>query len=450
MSDGTSPRIEDALPSATLAEGEFMHDLAQRLWPICRSITGPGVRETLRILAEFLPDLQTHEVPTGTKCFDWTVPREWSVRAAYVEDPAGRRAIDFAENNLHIVSYSVPFEGTLELAELNEHLFSLPDQPTAIPYVTSYYKEFWGFCLAHDVRETLPEGTYRVVIDSELKSGSLTYGELILPGESEEEILISTYVCHPSMANNELSGPVLAAALARWLSGIRRRYTYRFVFVPETIGAICYLSRNLEAMRARTIAGLVLTCVGDERAWSFMPSREGDTLADRAARHVLKQYAPAFDVYSFLQRGSDERQYCSPGIDLPVCSIMRSKYMTYPEYHTSQDDLNFVTARGLGASFLVHQALIETLEANTVPVSRVLGEPMMSSRGLRPTLGRAGSALSTMTMMNLLAYADGKRDLIAIAELIGIPALDLSVAAATLRDAGLIDDSSPAEPGAGR
>lgn len=420
-------------------QGQWMHALAHRLFPICRSITGNGVRESLEILREYLPGMTTHEVPTGTRCFDWTIPKEWNIRGAYVEAPDGTRVVDFADHNLHVVSYSVPIDCEMELEELDTHLFSLPDQPEAIPYVTSYYREFWGFCLAHNVRQGLKPGRYRVVIDSWLEPGSLSYGELILPGPSTEEILVSTYVCHPSMANNELSGPILGAALARWLSGRDRRYTYRFVFVPETVGAICYLSRNLEQMRANTVAGFVLTCVGDELAWSFMPSREGGTLADRAALHVLDRSLPTFDRYSFLQRGSDERQYCSPGIDLPVCSVMRSKYMTFPQYHTSLDDLSFVTARGLGESFQMHQRVLETLEGNCRPVTKVLGEPKMSDRGLRPTLGRLGSALSTMTMMNLIVYSDGKRDLIEIADLIGADAWTLHEVALQMRDAGILD-----------
>jgi aminopeptidase-like protein len=405
--------------------GKQIFALMERLWPICRSITGPGVRETLAILGECLPELVVHEVPTGTKCFDWTIPKEWEIRDAYIVGPDGTRVLDFADNNLHVVSYSALVDLNIQLDELQTHLHSLPDQPDAVPYVTSYYNETWGFCLAHKVREKLPPGVYHVCIDSELKNGSLTYGEILLPGASDREVLISTYVCHPSMANNELSGPCVTAQLAEWLRGRERRYSYRIVFVPETIGAICYISRHLEELKARIIAGYVVTCVGDERAWSFVPSRQGDTLSDRVARHVLKHLAPGFTEYSFLERGSDERQYCSPGVDLPVSSIMRSKYATYPEYHTSLDNLEFVSAHGLEQAFTVYQRVIDVIEADCTPVWCVLCEPKMSDRGLRPTLGKRGSADSGRAMMNLLAFADGSRSLLDIAQTIGEPAWEL-------------------------
>jgi aminopeptidase-like protein len=420
--EGPSPV---AAPAADLSAGTFMHTLMSRLWPICRSITGDGVRQTLGIIGEHLPELEIREVPTGTRCFDWTVPREWNIREAWIEAPDGTRIVDFADSNLHVVSYSAPVDLELSLDELEPHLHSIPEQPTAIPYVTSYYREYWGFCLTHEAREKLRPGTYRVRIDSELRDGSLSYGELVLPGSSDREVLFSTYVCHPSMANNELSGPCLATALALHLRQMERRYTYRFLFIPETIGAICYISAHLEELRARVDAGFVLTCVGDDRAWSFMPSRAGNTWADRVARHVLRHVAAGHREYTFLERGSDERQYCSPGVDLPVCSVMRSKYATYPEYHTSLDDLRLVTPSGLQASYDAHRRMIDVIEADCVPRYRVLCEPKMSDRGLRPTLGRRGSADGGRAMMNLLAYADGTATLLEIAEVIGVPAWEL-------------------------
>ncbi len=416
-----------------------MFALMERLWPICRSITGHGVRETMEILREQLPELQVFEVPTGTRCFDWVVPKEWNIRDAYIIDPLGRKIVDFAETNLHVVSYSMPVDMEIDLDELQLHLHSLPDQPRAVPYVTSYYKESWGFCMANEVRETLVPGRYRIRIDSELKIGSLTYGEMLLPGESDSEILISTYMCHPSMANNELSGPCVTSQLAQWLRGRARRYSYRIVFVPETIGAICYISRNLEQLKSRTIAGFVMTCVGDERAWSLMPSRHGNRLSDRVARHVLKHVAPDYKEYSFLDRGSDERQYCSPGVDLPVSSVMRSKYATYPEYHTSLDNLNLVTSTGLAEAFAAHQKIMEAIESDCVPVSTVLCEPKMSDRGLRPTTGKAGSANSSRDMMDLLAYADGNQTLLEIADKINTPVWKLRAIAETLAGLGVLD-----------
>lgn len=415
-----------------------MFALMRRLWPICRSITGNGVRETLAILGENLPELTLHEVPTGTRCFDWVIPKEWSIREAYIVSPDGNKIVDFAENNLHLVNYSAPVDLDIQLDDLQAHLHSLPDQSDAIPYVTSYYKETWGFCLAHKVREKLIPGTYHVHIDSELKNGSLTYGEIFFPGAFDREVFISTYVCHPSMANNELSGPCVTAQLAEWLRRRKKRYSYRIIFVPETIGAICYLSRHLQELKEKMIAGYVVTCVGDERAWSFVPSRKGNTLSDRVARHVLQHQSPTYKEYSFLDRGSDERQYCSPGVDLPISSIMRSKYTTYPEYHTSLDNLEFVSATGLEQTFSVYQRVIDVIEADCTPIASVLCEPKMSDRGLRPTLGKRGSADSERPMMNLLAYADGSKRLLDIAETIGEPAWELRPLADKLADLGLI------------
>lgn len=406
-------------------EGEKMFDMMKRLWPICRSITGDGVRETLTILSSELPQMEIFEVPTGTKCFDWTVPKEWSITDAYIIDPDGQKIVDFANTNLHVVNYSAPVDMEIDLDELQSHLHSLPSQPNAIPYVTSYYNETWGFCLSHNERVKMIPGPYRIRIDSELKDGSLTYGEIVLPGASSKEILISTYMCHPSMANNELSGPCVTAQLAQWIATADRHYSYRIVFVPETIGAICYISRNLQELKEKTIAGYVVTCVGDERAWSFMPSRHGDVYSDQVARHVLKHVATNYTEYSFLERGSDERQYCSPGVDLPVSSVMRSKYGTYPEYHTSLDNMDLVTPVGLGQALAAYQKIIETIEANCVPICKILCEPKMSDRGLRPTIGKVNSANSSKDMMNLIAYADGVHTLLEIAEIINVPIWEL-------------------------
>lgn len=402
--------------------GEYCHKLAKRLFPICRSITGPGVRETLAILGQELPGLTIHSVNSGTQAFDWTVPDEWSIRDAYIADEAGNRIVDFKQNNLHVVGYSEPVNAVLPLDDLQKHLYSLPEQPDAIPYVTSYYSRRWGFCLTDNQRRQLKPGNYKVYIDSTIEPGELNYGELILPGKTSKEIFISTYICHPSLANNELSGPVVTAAIARWLKGAAgRHYTYRIVFIPETIGSVVYLSRNLDILKQNVIAGFNVTCIGDDRCYSFLPSRNGQTLADIASRHVLKHIAPDYKRYTWLDRGSDERQYCSPGVDLPVATIMRSKYGEYPEYHTSLDDLDLVTPSGLQGGFNALSAAIEAIENDITPVSTVPCEPQLGKRGLYPTVSSKGSAETVRTLMNMLSYCDGKHSLLEIAEVINAP-----------------------------
>lgn len=430
------------LPVEDLDRGRAMHDLAARLFPICRSITGPGVRQTLRILQESIP-IQVHEVPSGTPVLDWSVPKEWTIRDAFIADSTGRRVVDFQRNNLHVVGYSVPIDEQMTLAELEDHLFSLPDQSDAIPYVTSYYKERWGFCLTHRQRQSLKPGIYRVFIDSELRDGSLTYGECIFPGLTEKEIFLSTYVCHPSMANNELSGPVVTTFISKWIQSQPRYYTYRIVFVPETIGSLTYLSRNLERLKKNVIAGFNISCVGDERAFSYVSSRYSDTLADRIARHALASVSPNYTAYSFLERGSDERQYCSPGVDLPLVGLCRSKYGTYPEYHSSLDNLELVTARGLAGGYEMVRRCLEALEGNFRYKVNFLGEPCLGKRGLYPTLSRKGSADGVKIMTDFIAYADGRNDLVGIADLIGVTVWDLFPIVAQLKEAHVISEVEP-------
>lgn len=406
--------------------GQYCHNLASLLFPICRSLSGPGVRETLAHLANELPGLKIHEIPSGTQAFDWTVPNEWKIHDAYIEDENGKRIVDFKDNNLHVVGYSIPVDQWMTLEELNQHLYSLPEQPTAIPYITSYYSPRWGFCLTHDQRKSLQLGRYHVVIDSELKPGILNYAELILPGKTDQEVFLSTYVCHPSMANNELSGPVVTTALARWiLSQEERKYTYRIVFIPETIGSIVYLSENIAHLKAKVIAGFNISCIGDDRCYSYLPSRTGNTLSDRAAQHVLKHIDPQFKRYSWLDRGSDERQYCAPGVDLPIATIMRSKYGEYPEYHTSLDDLTLVTPSGLEGGFNALRQAIEVIENNFKLKVTVFCEPQLGKRGLYPTLSTKETGAQVAAMMNLISYCDGKHDLLEIAELIDQPVTKL-------------------------
>lgn len=418
--------------------GEEMHRWARDLWPLPRSLTGHGVRETLDYLQGLVPEMQIHEVPSGTRAFDWTVPEEWNIRGAWIEDSGGNRIVDHADSNLHIVGYSEPMDRWVKREELESHLHSLPDQPDAIPYVTSYYQRTWGFSITQLQREALGPGPFRVVIDSTLERGSLTYADVVLPGSTRDEVLLSTYVCHPSMANNELSGPVVATALARWLSSLpHRRHTYRFVYVPETLGSIVYLSKHLEHMKEHTVAGWVLTCVGDERVYSFLPSRLGDTLADRVSREVLSGVEP-LRTYTFLDRGSDERQWCSPGANLPVCSIMRSMYGRYPEYHTSLDDLELVTPDGLAGSFDVLRSCLELLEANRSWRTQLPGEPQMSRRGLYPTTSIKNGPARPRDLMDVLAYCDGDHDVIDICSRTGLPWSDVVKALSRLDEAGTI------------
>jgi len=419
--------------------GQELYALAERLYPIARSITGQGVRDTLAILKESLPDMEVRSVHSGTQCFDWTVPREWHIRSARITCPDGSIICDFSEQNLHVMGYSVPVDKVITLEELQKHLFSIPDMPDAIPYITSYYSENWGFCISDTDRQKLQEGNYHVCIDSELFDGVLNYGELYIPGETSEEIFISTYVCHPSMGNNEVSGPVVSTYLAMAVQAMKEhRYSYRFIFIPETIGSIVYISQHLDEMKTNIKAGAVLTCIGDDRCYSYLESRYADSYSDIVARHVMKHIDPNYKAYSFLHRGSDERQYCSPNVDLPIVSIMRSKYATYPEYHTSLDNMDMISPSGLHGGYTAAFRFIEAIENDCVPVTNVYCEPQLGKRGLYPTVSTKDSGMQLRDMMNLIAYADGKNSLIEIAEKIGIPVWELYGHLHRLTDEGLI------------
>ena len=407
--------------------GQKIHSFANELWAFNRSITGEGIRETLSCIKRHFQNFNTRSVSSGTKVFDWTVPDEWHVSEAYIITPSGKKICDFSINNLHLVGYSIPFRGRMKLEELQKHLYSLPEQPNAIPYITSYYEERWGFCLTQEQRNVLADGEYVVVIDSKLFAGQLNYGELILPGESDQEIFLSTYICHPSMANNELSGPAVATYLAKWLSELKaRRYTYRFIFIPETIGSITYLSKNYIHLKKKVFAGFNISCVGDERSYSYLPSRNGNTISDKVAKHVLKWIDPNYKSWTWLDRGSDERQYCAPGIDLPIASILRTKYGQYPEYHTSLDNLdNVVTPKGLDGGYSALRKALEIIEKNKIYKINILCEPQLGKRGLYPTLSGKKLGKEVETMMNLLSFCDGGHSLLEIAEKINVPAWDL-------------------------
>ncbi|MBK9140889.1 MAG: DUF4910 domain-containing protein [Candidatus Melainabacteria bacterium] len=397
---------------------ERIEQYFDRLWPLLRSTTGDGVRQTHRILRELVP-FDTVEIPSGTQVLDWTVPKEWVVREAYVIAPDGTRILDIAENNLHILGYSAPFRGRVSKSELLDHLYSRPDYPEAIPWVTSVYSPRWGFCLSHNQLQSLPEGVYEVVVDTELVDGYMTLSEAVLQGQCDQEVLISTYTCHPSMANNELSGPLVAAFLYDALSKLKvRRLTYRFVFLAETVGCIAYLARRGNTFKEKLTAGYVVTCAGDRGQFTYKHSRKGDTLADRAAAYVLKRlpHSSAKFIPFAPDNGSDERQYCSPGFNLPVGSIMRTMYGCYKEYHTSMDNKDFISFESLEETVKVYFDVCRTLEVNRRYRNLMpFGEPQLGKRGLYPTLstGQTNEWISAISWF--LNMSDGEHDLLEIA-----------------------------------
>jgi aminopeptidase-like protein len=407
--------------------GKELHKFASELWPLNRSLTGEGVRETLNKISKHLPNLVLKSVPSQTQVFDWTVPQEWAVRDAYIITPNGEKICDFSENNLHLLGYSIPYSGEITLDELKNHLYTSPEQPEAIPFVTSYYKKRWGFSLTQNQFNSLEDGIYKVMIDTKLFDGELNYGELLIHGKSEKEIFLSTYICHPSMANNELSGLAVTTFLAKWLNSIETlEYSYRIIFIPETIGSITYLSKNHLEMKKKIFAGFNVTCVGDNRAYSYLPSRNGKTISDIVANHILKWTDKNFVIYNWLDRGSDERQFCAPGIDLPVASIMRTKYGEYPEYHTSLDNLeNVVTSEGLEGGYWAIRRAIEAIEKNKKFKVKVFCEPHLGKRGLYPTISVGKVDKDISLMMNFLSLCDGRSSLLEIAERLKVPIWDL-------------------------
>lgn len=418
-----------------------LFDFAKKIWPYNRSLTGLGVRQTLQAIKQEVPTLQFRSFPSGLKVHDWEIPLEWNVNYAYIIGPNGDKFCDFSTNNLHLIGYSESKEADMRLSDLQHHLYSLPGQPNAIPYITSYYEKRWGFCISESQRQKLADGIYKIRISTTKNIGTLDIGEIYIPGASKKEVFLSTYICHPSMANNEISGITVSAFIAKYLVNRKNlRNSYRFVFLPETIGSIAYISHNLKKMKKNIIAGFNLTCLGDERNYSYLPTRNGDSLSDRAALHVLENHYPGYKKFSWLDRGSDERQYCAPGVDLPIASLMRTKYGEYPEYHTSLDDLiNVVTARGLMGGFELVKQVIEALEMDLIVKPKILCEPMMSKRDLYPTLSTKNSKPDIRFRMNLISYLDGKKSLLEIADLLGVPIEIVYREISMLRELGVAD-----------
>ncbi|MEV4108173.1 DUF4910 domain-containing protein [Nonomuraea sp. NPDC049695] len=418
--------------------GDQMHALVERLYPICRSITGDGVRRTLEIVGEHLP-LTVTEVPTGTEVLDWNVPKEWNIRDAYVKDASGRRVIDFRESNLHVVGYSVPVSGTYTLEELRPRLHTLPDQPDLIPYRTSYYAETWGFCLSQNALDALGEGPYEVLIDSTLEDGSLTIAEHVVPGRLPDEVVISCHVCHPSLANDNLAGIAVAVALALQLK--EPRYTYRFLFMPGTIGAITWLARNRERVHL-VAAGLTLACAGDPGSLTYKRSRRGDAEIDRAVEQVLEDRPHR--VLDFSPYGYDERQFCSPGFNLPFGGLTRTPYAGYPEYHTSGDNPGFVTPEAMEDTLDALTQVVGVLEGNRTYVNlSPYGEPQLGRRGLYGSLGgRSDTKQAQMAMLWVLNLSDGEHSLLDIARRSELPFAAVERAAHALLDAGLVREKA--------
>lgn len=393
------------------------------LFPLNRSLTGSGVTKTFDKLREISQDICIDHFLSGTNVYDWTIPQVWEISEGWIQHIDTKEIFcSFAECNLHVMGYSEPVDIIIDREELLDHIFSEPDLPCAVPYVTSYYNRAWGFCSSDLVKQNLPTGKYRAFIDSKFSDGEMQIGEALLEGASRTEIFFSSYICHPSMANNELSGPVLQTALIKYISEFypERFNSYRFVYVPETIGAVAYLSRNLETLKSRIVCGFVLSCVGDDRNYSHVESRGGDTLADKALESALigKNNKTR---YSYLQRGSDERQYCAPGVDLPVCGFCRSKYGEYKEYHTSLDNLDLVSQEGLQGSFEVMKSIIDAFELGLYPMATVLCEPQLGKRGLYPSISKRGSYEEVETRMDILAYADGNNTIFDICIAINKP-----------------------------
>lgn len=422
--------------------GEVMLSWAKDLFPLCRSITGRDTLKTLEYFQKLNPEFKKVVFKTGEQVFDWNIPKEWNITDAYLEHESGVRYAEFKKSNLHVLNYSTPIQAEMDFEELEKHIYTYPEQPDWVPYITSYYKERWGFCMSENDKQKMPAGKYKVVIDTTLEPGTLNLLEARLAGQSEQEIFFSSYVCHPSMVNNELSGPVVLNALMQYIKEHypTPRFSYRFVLQPETIGSIAYLSRNLEEMKRKVCCGFNLSCVGDERAYSQVETRWGDSLADKALTAALIG-KDNLRRYSFLERASDERQYNAPGVDLPIVTFCRSKFGEYPEYHSSADNFDVVTAKGLKGAFDVMVSIIDAFEMGQYPKVNVLCEPQLGKRGLYPTLSVKGSYDSVKLRTNYLAYSDGKTSIFDIAQKIEANLSELLNEHKTLSESGLISNA---------
>lgn len=444
MSKGATPTVMDPTLNANEL-GRQMCQCIEELYPICRSITGNGFRQTLRLLEKHIP-LTIHEVPTGTKVFDWTVPREWNIKDAYIKNAKGERVVDFRKSNLHVLNYSVPVKAKMSLEELRKHIFTLPETPDWIPYRTSYYKENWGFCLSHNQLLALEDDEYEVCIDSTLKDGHLTYGEYYLPGESADEVLLSCHACHPSLANDNLSGIALVTFLAKSLAPLRHRYSYRFLFIPGTIGSITWLARN-ESRAANIKHGLTIACVGDPGRSTYKKSRRGDAEIDRAVIHVLRVSGQEYGIVDFSPYGYDERQFCSPGFNLAVGCFMRTPHGRFPEYHTSADNLNFVRPEYLADSFAKCLKVLNVLEHNKTYLNQnPKCEPQLGKRGLYGAIGgHADAKAKELALLWVLNLSDGRHTLLDIASQSGMDFEVIKDAAAALGQHGLLKEGSESE-----
>ncbi len=417
-----------------------MIEFSKKLFPIYRSLTGEGVRKTLSIIKSEIPNLKINYFKSGKKVFDWKIPPEWSVKDAYIKNEKGEKVVDFKKNNLSLVVYSEPINKVIKTNDLKKHIFTIPNKPNWIPYITSYYKKFWGFCMSeNDKKKFLIGKRFKVKISSKFnKNGKMNYGELFIKGKSNKEILITTYICHPQMANNEISGPTISTFLAKYFRNKKNNFSLRFLFLPETIGSIAYINKYLNKLKKNVIAGYVLTCVGDEGNFSLIPSKINDSLSNRVAHEVFKKNKIKFNEYTFLERGSDERQFNSPGVDLPIASITRTKYGLYPEYHTSADNFNIVTKKGLNKSFFIIKKIIQEIQNLKIPSPNIICEPFLSKRNLYPKFSAIKGVkqnnkiskgiinVNSQKLLDFYMYCSGFRDLNSIAKKINISRLEAS------------------------